>query len=158
VDTAALPSSIGQLIYLQTIDLRGTRFESIMPNTIWDIPTLRHVYIEHVFSAPRNRPPKELQSLYLDVPTMESKYFKSEYMVAFLGQMTQLTTLSLNYYYLPAEMIQLLANMTFLVDVHLDMFGLLDKLPEIQLFPARPTGASLRACLGNGGFKWMEED
>jgi hypothetical protein len=129
-----------------------------MPNTIWDIPTLRHVYIEHVFSAPRNRPPKELQSLYLDVPTMQSKYFKSEYMVALLGQMTQLTTLSLNYYYLPAEMIQLLANMTFLVDVHLDMFGLLDKLPEIQLFPARPTGASLRACLGNGGFKWMEED
>ncbi|RLN40283.1 putative disease resistance protein [Panicum miliaceum] len=71
-----LPSSIGQFLYLQTIDLRDTRLESV-PNSIWDIPTLRHVYLERGFSAPKNCPPKELQSLHLDIPDEEVNCFET---------------------------------------------------------------------------------
>ncbi|CAL4914771.1 unnamed protein product [Urochloa decumbens] len=130
-----LPSSIGQFLYLQTIDLRGTKLESALPTSVWDIPTLRHVYLKRGFSAPRNHPQKELQSLYLDVADEDTKYFETEDMVAFLGQMTKLTTLYLDVRPMLTKMIHLLANMTFLVEVDLLMFRLLDKLPESQLFP-----------------------
>nr|ACK58678.1 NBS-LRR disease resistance protein [Setaria italica] len=131
---ATLPSSIGKLLYLQTIDLRETTFTSAMPNSVWDIPTLRHVYLHRTVSAPRNCPQKELQSLHLHLPYGggESKCF---YTRAFLGQMTQLTTLNLIWWSMPAEMIHLLANMTFLVEVTLDRFTLLDRLPDSQLLP-----------------------
>jgi hypothetical protein len=102
---------------------------------MWDIPTLRHVYLESKFSAPKNRPQKELQTFYLSLLDPSSKYFKSEYMVAFLGQMTQLTMLQLDMIPIPTEMIHLLANMAFLVEVNLFRFPLLDKLPESQHFP-----------------------
>ncbi|CAL4923038.1 unnamed protein product [Urochloa decumbens] len=130
-----LPSSIGQFLYLQTIDLRGTKLESALPTSVWDIPTLRHVYLRRGFSAPRNRPQKELQSLYLDVADEDTKYFETEDMVAFLGQMTKLTTLYLDVTPLPTETIHLLAKMIFLVEVDLVQFKLLDKLPESQLLP-----------------------
>uniref|UniRef100_K3Z3R8 NB-ARC domain-containing protein n=1 Tax=Setaria italica TaxID=4555 RepID=K3Z3R8_SETIT len=134
---ATLPSSIGQLLYLQTIDLRETRLEAAMPNSVWDIPTLRHVYLEYTFfSAPRNCPQKELQSLHLLLPDEgNNKFFRSGYMVAFMGQMTQLTTLVLRVRLMPTEMIHLLTNMTFLVEVTLGRFMLLDKLPDSQLLP-----------------------
>lgn len=47
-----LPSSIGRLLYLQTIDIMGTELESVVPNSLWDIPTLRHVYFGKVFPLP----------------------------------------------------------------------------------------------------------
>jgi hypothetical protein len=57
-------------------------------------------------------------------------------MVAFLGEMTQLRSLYLlHVFFLPAEMIRLLASMTFLVDVQLGYFKVLDKLIESHLFP-----------------------
>lgn len=40
-----LPSSIGQFIYLQTIDLMDTILGSAAPSSLWDIPTLRNVYL-----------------------------------------------------------------------------------------------------------------
>jgi hypothetical protein len=92
---STLPSSIGQFLYLQTIDLRDTDLESVVPYSIWGIPTLRHVYLRRGFSVPKNCPPKELQSLYLVIPDVDVKYFESENMVVFLGQMTQLTSLFL---------------------------------------------------------------
>ncbi|CAN6284458.1 unnamed protein product [Urochloa humidicola] len=130
-----LPSSTGQFLYLQTIDLRDTELESALPTSLWDIPTLRHVYLTRGFSAPRNRPQKELQSLYLDAADEDTKHFETEDMVAFLGQMTKLTTLYLDVTPLPTEMIHLLASMTFLVEVDLRNFTVLDKLPESQHFP-----------------------
>ncbi|RCV44455.1 hypothetical protein SETIT_9G375200v2 [Setaria italica] len=136
---ATLPSSIGQFLYLQTIDLRETSLESArIPNSLWDIPTLRHVYLGKAsFSAPRNCPQKELQSLHLSLPYKgNSKFFRSGYIWAFLGQMTQLTSLVLTAAEsMPAEMIHALANMTFLVEVTLGRFTLLDKLPDSQLLP-----------------------
>ncbi|XP_034570914.1 putative disease resistance protein At1g50180 [Setaria viridis] len=134
---ATLPSSIGQLLYLQTIDLRETSLESAIPNSLWDIPTLRHVYLHStLFSAPRNCPQKELQSLHLHLPYEgNSKLLRRGYMVAFLGQMTQLTTLVLSAESMPQEMIHLLANMNVLVEVTLGVFTLLDKLPDSQLLP-----------------------
>ncbi|CAN6312457.1 unnamed protein product [Urochloa humidicola] len=130
-----LPSSTGQFLYLQTIDLRDTELESALPTSLWDIPTLRHVYLTRGFSALRNRPQKELQSLYLEFADEDTKYFETEDMVAFLGQMTKLTTLYLDVIPLPTEMIHLLASMTFLVEVDLGKFTVLDKLPESQHFP-----------------------
>ncbi|CAN6300640.1 unnamed protein product [Urochloa humidicola] len=130
-----LPSSTGQFLYLQTIDLRDTELESALPTSLWDIPTLRHVYLTRGFSAPRNCPQKELQSLYLDVADEDTKYFETEDMVAFLGQMTKLTTLCLEVQPMLTQMIHLLANMNFLVEVDLRHFAVLDKLPESQHLP-----------------------
>ncbi|RLN41368.1 putative disease resistance protein [Panicum miliaceum] len=139
-----LPSSISQFLYLQTIDLRDTnraletKLKSVAaPNSIWDIPTLRHVYLERgLFSAPKNCPPKELQSLRLDIPTNEDvKNFKSESMLAFLRQMTQLTTIYLDMIPMYPEIIHLLVNMPSLVEVYLREFSSLDRLPESQHFP-----------------------
>ncbi|XP_072146964.1 putative disease resistance protein At1g50180 [Setaria viridis] len=130
---ATLPSSIGQLLYLQTIDLRFTSLESAIPNSLWDIPTLRHVFLYNtLFSAPRNCPQKELQSLHLRAP---QKRWCGGYMVAFLAQTTQLTSLVLFAESMPAEMIHVLGNMNFLVEVTLGVFTLLDKLPDSQLLP-----------------------
>ncbi|KAG2562761.1 hypothetical protein PVAP13_8KG275364 [Panicum virgatum] len=64
-DEVTLPSSLGQLLYLQTIDLRDTYLESEVPKSIWAIPALRHVCLGEDCrigsSPPRNGPPKELQ-------------------------------------------------------------------------------------------------
>ena len=55
--------------------------------------------------------------------------------MAFWGQMTQLTTLWLYAFNMPAPMIHILANMTHLVEADLGIFERLNKLPESQLFP-----------------------
>ncbi|KAF8698683.1 hypothetical protein HU200_034932 [Digitaria exilis] len=141
-----LPSYMGQFLYLQTIDLVYSPLVLALPNSIWDIPTLRHVCFMGIFSAPRNCLQKELQSLYLYVPDMEGgKYFHDKNLVAFLGQMTQLTTLTLIVGPLPTEIIHLLSNMTFLVEVDLSKFTLLDKLPESRVFPQGLRKISLTA-------------
>ncbi|XBJ04742.1 hypothetical protein VPH35_023637 [Triticum aestivum] len=62
-----LPSSIGELLYLQTIDLKGTELDSLVPNSLWDIPTLRHVYLNKEFSPPKRLQQKELQTFWLVV-------------------------------------------------------------------------------------------
>ena len=131
-----LPSSLGQLLYLQTIDLRYTDLESEVPKSIWAIPALRHVYLDPVWrmgsSPPRNGPPKELQFLHIYAGVNDC--FQGG-MVAFWGQMTQLTTLYLFASNMPAPMIHILANMTYLVEADLGIFERLNKLPESQLFP-----------------------
>ncbi|XP_002448565.1 putative disease resistance protein At1g50180 [Sorghum bicolor] len=147
-----LPSSIGQFLYLQTIDLTNIRFSTEpavpVPNSIWDIPTLRHVYLERRFPAPKNCRKKELHTLHYYGPPLadeDIEYFQSEHMVSFLGQMSQLKALYLYMVPLPAEMMHLLANMTFLVDVHLAWFTVLDKLIESHLFPQGLRKLYLRA-------------
>jgi len=131
-----LPSSLGQLLYLQTIDLRYTYLESEVPKSIWAIPALRHVYLGEECrigsSPPRNGPPKELQFLHIYAGVNDC--FQGG-MVAFWGQMTQLTTLWLYAFNMPAPMIHILANMTHLVEATLTTFERLNKLPESQLFP-----------------------
>ncbi|KAF7105488.1 hypothetical protein CFC21_106295 [Triticum aestivum] len=131
----ALPSSIGKLLYLQTIDLRSTElFESVVLNSLWDIPTLRHVYLGGEFSPPPparsvRRQPKELQSFVLDVHSVSTD-FRCHDMMIFLGQMNQLTTFSLSMRPdIPAEVLNILANMPHLVDISLHQFDVLDKLP-----------------------------
>ncbi|KAG2562790.1 putative disease resistance protein At1g50180 [Panicum virgatum] len=127
-DEVTLPSSLGQLLYLQTIDLRYTDLESEVPKSIWAIPALRHVYL----GPPRNGPPKELQFLHIYAGVNDC--FQGG-MVAFWGQMTQLTALDLHASNMPAPMIHILANMTYLVEADLGIFERLNKLPESQLFP-----------------------
>ena len=109
---------------------------SVIPNSLWDIPTLRHVYLSsgRKFSPPPparsvRLQPKELQSfvLHLGCDGTDIRYHD---MVIFLGQMNQLTTFSLWINpSMPAEVINIFANMPHLVDIRLGQLGVLDKLP-----------------------------
>lgn len=81
----SLPSSVGQLLYLQTIDMTNTY--SRVPKSLWDIPSLRHVYLSCGFSPPKGVQQKELQTFRLNLED-DSECFNL-YMVRFLGQMTQ---------------------------------------------------------------------
>ncbi|XP_044432404.1 putative disease resistance protein At1g50180 [Triticum aestivum] len=132
----ALPSSIGQLLYLQTIDLRGTYLLSRVPNSFWDIPTLRHLFLSNWFSPPPPRRSvrvqhKELQTFELNLSSVGSgtKYCYDD-MVIFLGQLNQLRTLSVRIGSIPLEMVKIFANMPHLVDLFLAKFRLLDRLPS----------------------------
>ncbi|KAM3215585.1 hypothetical protein ACQJBY_067548 [Aegilops geniculata] len=136
-DSVTLPSSIGKLLYLQTIDLRGTDLESVVPNSLWEIPTLRHVYLYsgRNFSPPPparsvRLQPKELQSFDLHLFPVGTD-FRWHDMMIFLGQLNQLTTfyLSMHSYNIPAEVLNIFANMPHLVDIGLYKFDVLDKLP-----------------------------
>ncbi|VAI94210.1 unnamed protein product [Triticum turgidum subsp. durum] len=141
-EDVVLPSSIGKLLYLQTIDLRCTDLMSVVPSSLWDIPTLRHVYLSSVriFSPP---PParsvrlqlKELQSFVLDLfPAAEGDRlgFRCHDMMIFLGQLNQLTTFSFSVYpSIPVEVLNIFLNMPHLVDISLRKFNGLDKLPAV---------------------------
>lgn len=126
-----VPSSLGKLLYLQTIDIRGGTYDPVIPSSVWEIPSLRHVYLDgHLSSPPRGAQQKELQTLRLDVSSSRSKYRNLD-MVGFLGQMTQLTTLALTIFpRTPAEMTNMFANMPQLVDVEFLKLSVFDKLPE----------------------------
>ncbi|XP_037463419.1 putative disease resistance protein At1g50180 isoform X2 [Triticum dicoccoides] len=132
----ALPSSIGKLLYLQTIELRNSALDSQpqVPNSLWDIPTLRHVYLGNGFSPPPparsvRLQPKELQSFVLDLYPAGTD-FRYHDMMIFLGLLNQLTTFSLSIHpNIPAEVVNLFANMPHLVDIYLFRFDVLDKLP-----------------------------
>lgn len=148
----ALLSSLGKLLYLQTIDIRGARHatrrgirnaltrrgarNAVIPSSVWEIPSLRHVYLDGHFSLPsRGAQQKELQTLWLDVSSRSSKYRNLD-MASFLGQMTQLTTLALTIFpRTPAEMTNMFANMPRLVDVEFLKSSVFDKLPESHHFP-----------------------
>uniref|UniRef100_A0A8R7VA97 NB-ARC domain-containing protein n=1 Tax=Triticum urartu TaxID=4572 RepID=A0A8R7VA97_TRIUA len=122
-----LPSSIGKLLYLQTIDLDGN---SQVTKSLWDIPSLRHVYLGDGFSLPSSvrQHRKELQTCVLDFTA--GTFFRCHDMVIFLGQMNQLTTFSLSMHpNIPAEVLNIFANMPHLVDISLSQFDVLDKLP-----------------------------
>ncbi|XP_047065112.1 putative disease resistance protein At1g50180 [Lolium rigidum] len=118
-EDVTLPSSVGQLLYLQTIDMTGTH--SAIPKSLWDIPSLRHVCLSNGFSPPKRLQQKELQTFQLELGSSNSKCYNLN-MVKFLSKMTQLTTLSLRskkYQYMLVEMMTVIANMPRLVDVHL---------------------------------------
>nr|UBY07618.1 NBS-LRR disease resistance protein [Dasypyrum villosum] len=109
-------SSITKLLYLQTIDLRGTYYidnRKRMPKFFLHIPSLRHVYIRG-FSRPRSVQQNDLQTLSIEY------CFNRE--VKFLSQMTKLTTLS----FFPAWDVKdnwyIFANMPHLVDVSIGCF------------------------------------
>nr|UBY07345.1 NBS-LRR disease resistance protein [Dasypyrum villosum] len=123
-----LPSSIGQLLYLETIDLKYTQMDSVVPKSLWDIPTLRHVYLGNEFSPPRSLRHKELQTFELYLPRAETKYRRHN-MVIFLGQMNQLTTFSWAISLIPSEVIDIFANMPHLVNIYLNKFNVLKRFP-----------------------------
>ncbi|KAM3405156.1 hypothetical protein ACQJBY_007943 [Aegilops geniculata] len=123
-----LPSSIGQLLYLETIDLKCTQMDSVVPKSLWDIPTLRHVYLGNEFSPPRSLRHKELQTFELYLTRAETKYRRHN-MVIFLGQMNQLTTFSWAISRIPSEVINIFANMPHLVDIYLNKFSVLKTIP-----------------------------
>ncbi|VAH42828.1 unnamed protein product [Triticum turgidum subsp. durum] len=129
-----LPSSIEELLYLQIIDLRKTNLDSTLPNSLWNIPTLRHVYLSSAFSSPRSVGHKELQTLWLTCASVGTKYRYHD-MVTFLRKMRQLTTLFLVMKPMHAKIMNIFAYMPHLVDIHLASFGVLDKLPESNHFP-----------------------
>ncbi|KAM0850669.1 hypothetical protein ACQ4PT_052933 [Festuca glaucescens] len=84
----SLPSSVGQLIYLQTIDMRGTIVR--VRSYVWDIPSLRHVYLDGKLYPPRDVQQKVLQTLWLVLRFETSSKYYNRDMVRFLGEMTQL--------------------------------------------------------------------
>uniref|UniRef100_A0ACD6AG00 Uncharacterized protein n=1 Tax=Avena sativa TaxID=4498 RepID=A0ACD6AG00_AVESA len=131
-----LPSSIGKHLYLQTIDMTNTY--SLVPKSMWDIPSLRHVYLTDEFSPPNGVQLNELQTfkLRLNCATTCSKYCNPD-MVRFLGQMTQLTTLWLaTFQCMPARVMDIFANMPCLVDIRLlTNLGVFSELPDVHHFP-----------------------
>uniref|UniRef100_A0ACD5YV66 Uncharacterized protein n=1 Tax=Avena sativa TaxID=4498 RepID=A0ACD5YV66_AVESA len=143
-EDVTLPSSIGQLLYLQTIDMTGTH--SQVPNSLWDIPSLRHVDLCDGFYPPRSLQQKEIQTFRLQDASHISQICNLN-MVRFLGQMTQLRTLSLTTHSdeLPAEMMSIFANMPRLVDIQLCKLSALGKLPGSHNFPQSLRSFSLFA-------------
>ncbi|KAM0866207.1 hypothetical protein ACQ4PT_042777 [Festuca glaucescens] len=138
-EDVTIPSSIGKLLYLQTIDMTGTN--SVVPKSMWDIPSLRHVYLSGWFSPPRVVQPNELRTLSLDLsgwvspPRGIDANARNLRMVTFLGQLTQLTTLSFaTRASMPADMMNVLANMPLLVDVELRQLSPVYKLPDSHHF------------------------
>ncbi|VAH27033.1 unnamed protein product [Triticum turgidum subsp. durum] len=129
-----LPSSIEELLYLQIIDLRKTNLDSTVPNSLWNIPTLRHVYLSSAFSSPRSVGHKDLQTLWLTCASAGTKYRYHD-MVKIFRKMRQLTTLFLVMKPMHAKIMNIFAYMPHLVDIHLASFGVLDKLPESNHFP-----------------------
>uniref|UniRef100_A0ACD5TRS1 Uncharacterized protein n=1 Tax=Avena sativa TaxID=4498 RepID=A0ACD5TRS1_AVESA len=128
-----LPSSIVKLIYLQTIDMTDTH--SVLPESIWDIPSLRHVYLCWEFYPPRGVQQKELRIFRLQHGIDISKRCNLD-MVRFLGKMTQLSTLSVDMYKcMPMERLDIFASMPRLFDIHLNSPRALDKLTESHHFP-----------------------
>uniref|UniRef100_A0A0E0RB88 Disease resistance R13L4/SHOC-2-like LRR domain-containing protein n=1 Tax=Oryza rufipogon TaxID=4529 RepID=A0A0E0RB88_ORYRU len=71
-----LPPSIGKLLYLQTIDLRRTILESIVPESLWNIASLKHVYLSGGFYPTRNGKQKELRTFHLE--TSSFNYFRNK--------------------------------------------------------------------------------
>ncbi|XP_048543394.1 probable disease resistance protein At1g58602 [Triticum urartu] len=130
----ALPSSIGKLLYLQTMELWNRPLHPQVPNSLCDIPTLRHVYLRNGFSPPPparsvRLQPKELQSFVLHLHPVGTD-FRCHDMMIFLGQLNQLKTFSLSMLpYMPAEVLNIFANMPHLVDISLNQFDVLDKMP-----------------------------
>ncbi|KAK1605803.1 hypothetical protein QYE76_029476 [Lolium multiflorum] len=133
----SIPSSVGQLLYLQSIDLRGTELEKVVPNSLWDIPTLKHVYVSKVTPPARSSlQPTELLTLALNLDSAGTEY-PYHAMAAFLAQMARLTSLTLIVNSMPAEMVKIFANMPHLVDLTMYEFHVLDKLPESHHFPQK---------------------
>uniref|UniRef100_A0ACD5XD15 Uncharacterized protein n=1 Tax=Avena sativa TaxID=4498 RepID=A0ACD5XD15_AVESA len=136
-------SSIGQHLYLQTIDMRGT-FVTI-PRSMWAIPSLRHVYIYGIISPLKGVLQTNLETLWLCLGSDSSKFCNLD-IVRILGQMTQLTTLSLEIDPpMSAEVMNIFANMPRLVDVELSKLSVIDKLPECHHFPQSLRSFSLTA-------------
>lgn len=111
--------------------------ESIVPESLWNIASLKHVYLSGGFYPTRNGKQKELRTFHLE--TSSFNYFRSSAsaIVKFLGQMTQLVTFVLDFSRtdIPVEMIKMLANMPDAVEILLRRFDVLDKLPGSTLFP-----------------------
>ncbi|KAL6870961.1 hypothetical protein ACP4OV_014809 [Aristida adscensionis] len=127
-----LLSSLGQLLYLQTIDLnyRSEVYDTGIKST--------KVHVGYTLSK------EKLQSLNINLSMLHSACFHVG-MVAFLCQLTQLTDLYLRAANMPAPMIHILANNTYLVEAQLGSFGRLKKLPESQLLPQGLRRLHLRA-------------
>ena len=117
-----------------TIEVEDTELKSGVPNSLWDIPTLRHVYLGDGFSPPPparsvRLQPKELQSFVLALDPVGTD-FRCHDMMIFLGQLNQLTNFSLSMPPdIPGEVLNIFANMPHLVDISLGQFDVLDKLP-----------------------------
>nr|UBY07023.1 NBS-LRR disease resistance protein [Dasypyrum villosum] len=155
-------SSITKLLYLQTIDLRGTYYidnRKRMPKFFLHIPSLRHVYIRG-FSRPRSVQQNDLQTLSIEY------CFNRE--VKFLSQMTKLTTLS----FFPAWDVKdnwyIFANMPHLVDVSIGCFqeytkysghnivikgdpiAILEKLPCLVVLKLEGFKGEIMSCSAQG--------
>uniref|UniRef100_A0ACD5ZFA9 Uncharacterized protein n=1 Tax=Avena sativa TaxID=4498 RepID=A0ACD5ZFA9_AVESA len=136
-----LPSSIGKFLYLQTVDMRQTR--SLVPESLWGIPSLRRVNLFGRVSPPKGVQQKEIQNFVLQDNLSLNNYLD---VVRFLGQMTRLVTLSLEVCpRITAEVMNVFANMPRLVDVHLSRLSAFDRLPEFHLFPQRLRSLTLVA-------------
>jgi hypothetical protein len=64
-----IPSSLSQLVYLQTIDFKETRKDQSnkVPKAMWHIPSLRHAFLESEFSPPSSgKQCTELQTFSLE--------------------------------------------------------------------------------------------
>ncbi|XP_022878416.1 putative late blight resistance protein homolog R1A-4 [Olea europaea var. sylvestris] len=61
----SIPSSISNLVNLEVLFVKGVKGEVVLPDTIWEMVSLRHLHIEPraAFSLPKGRPAFRLQNL-----------------------------------------------------------------------------------------------
>jgi hypothetical protein len=112
---------------------------------MWAIPSLRQVYLYGIISPLKGVQQTKLQTLWLCLGSDSNKFCNLD-MVRIFGQMTQLTTLSLEIDPpMSAEVMNVFVNMPHLVDVELSKFSVLDKLPECHHFPQRLRSFTLTA-------------
>ncbi|PNT75278.1 hypothetical protein BRADI_1g29441v3 [Brachypodium distachyon] len=146
-----LPSSIGQLLYLQTIDLSGTELDSVVPNSLWDIPSLRHAFLgRNLFSPPppawslRRQQQNKLQTFHLYRTLVGTNWYHD--MVIFVGQMKQLTGLCIYLGPMPAGMsVRLDANV-----IEQDPMPILEKLPCLVLLVLEGYQGQTMTCSAKG--------
>lgn len=79
-----IPPSVGRLINLQTLDVRGTNV-TMLPESFWNISTLRHVFGEAIVLPKRVGRLKNIQTLESVTPDEESGWDEDT-----LAQMTYL--------------------------------------------------------------------
>nr|UBY07030.1 NBS-LRR disease resistance protein [Dasypyrum villosum] len=130
--------SLPKLRFLRVLCIEDSTlkdFSSVIGGCI-HIRLLRHFYLTSgtKFSPPPPARSVRLQSKELQSFVLHHRPFGTDFrchdMMIFLGQLNQLTTLSLTMdANMPAQVLNIFANMRHLVDIYLSRFGVLDKLP-----------------------------
>ncbi|TVU19264.1 hypothetical protein EJB05_35403, partial [Eragrostis curvula] len=140
-----LPSSIGRLLNLQSIDLTGTPIPRV-PKSLWDIPALRHVAIDRVegsfnLAAIRVAEQNDLQTLYIystmvstvKLGTSSTRWIRLK---KYIMRMTQLRILILSCaWFLPVDILIDLKNHRHLHTLDFRAWDSMTAFPESGLLP-----------------------
>ncbi|CAN6351126.1 unnamed protein product [Urochloa humidicola] len=138
-----LPSSIGQLLNMQSIDLTGTNIPCV-PKSLWDVPTLRHVVLPKVetviHTTIRVDEQSDLQTLYIRKGGHKPLIMRTQStgcirLIRSLKHMAQLRTLALSTKFLPVEVLTCLSNHRHLDYLSLLLWESTTTFPDSSLLP-----------------------